>query len=210
MLRDEHAAAEQLLEASLELCRSSGDAWGLAWTRYALAFLKLAEGDLARARGRLEEALEHLRRQDMPFGVARTLLALGHTLLEQGDLNAAEARYREGLALSREAPLLTIITNGLEGLGMVAAAAAQPLRAARLWGAGEALREATDETRWHIYQRAYERALAAARAQLAEAEWSRSWAAGRALTATQALAEALENADRTASAGALLPLDVES
>jgi len=195
MLRDEFAAAEQRIDESLRLCRSSGDAWGLAWSLYALAFLRLAQGDPAQARPALDEALVQLRQQDIAFGVFRVLLALGHTLFEQGDVAHAEARFREGLALSRATPLLTFITIGLEGLAMVAAAQGRPVRAARLWGAAEALREATDERRWHVFQRAYDRALAAARTQLAEAEWANAWAAGRALTAAQAVAEALGDVD---------------
>ena len=204
MLRDEGAAAEQLLNESLQLCRSSGDARGVAWSRYALAFVQLAQGDLAQARRALKDVLVDMRQQGMPFGVFRTLLALGHARYAQEDVAGVEALYREALALGREAPLLTLVTHGLEGLAMVAAAKGRPLRAARLWGAAEALREATDERRWHVYQHAYDRALAAARAQLAEAEWTTAWAAGRALTAAQAVAEALEDADTTPRSGELL------
>jgi len=193
MLCGEYAAAEQFDDESLRLCRSSGDAWGLAWSLYALAFLKLAQGDLVQAQPALEEALAQLRQQAMPFGAFRTLLALGHTRFEQGDVAGAEALYREGLALCREAPFLTIITTGLEGLAMVVAARGQPLRAARLWGAAEALREMTDEWRWQSYQHAYDRALTEARAQVAAADWTMAWAAGRALTVAQAIAEALED-----------------
>ena len=199
MLRDEHAAAAQLLHESLELCRSSDDTRGLAWSRYALAFVQLAQGDLAQARGALEDVLVDMQQQGMTFGVFRTLLALGHTLFAQGDIVGAEVRYREGLAISREVPMLTIITIGLDGLAMVAAAKGLPLRAARLWGAAEALREVTDERRWHIFQRPYDRALAAARAQVSETEWVTAWAAGRTLTAAEALAEALEDGDKIAS-----------
>jgi tetratricopeptide (TPR) repeat protein len=195
MLRKEYTAAEQLDDESLRLCRSSGDAWGLAWSLYTLAFLKLAQGDLVQAQPALHAALAQLRQQSMPFGAFRTLLALGHTRFEQGDLVRAEALYREGLALCREAPFLTIITTGLEGLAMVVAARGQPLRAARLRGAAEALREMTDEWRWQSYQHAYARALAAARAEVAAADWTIAWAAGRALTAAQAIAEALDDAD---------------
>ena len=102
--------------------------------------------------------------------------------------------YREGLALSRETPLLTVITTGLEGLGLVAAAQGLPLRTARLWGAAEALREVTDERRWPLYQRTYDRVFAAARGQVAAAEWAAAWAAGRALPVAQALAEGLADA----------------
>jgi predicted ATPase/DNA-binding XRE family transcriptional regulator len=198
-LRDEHAAAAQLLHESLELCRSSDDIWGLAWSRYALAFVQLAQGDLAQARGALEDVLVDMQQQGMTFGVFRTLIALGYTLFAQGDIVGAEVRLREGLALSREVPMLTLITIGLDGLAIVAAAKELPLRAARLWGAAEALRETTDERRWHIFQRPYDRALAAARAQVSETEWATAWATGRTLTAAEALAEALEDGDKIAS-----------
>jgi predicted ATPase len=197
--RDEFAEAEQRYDESLRLCRSSGDGWGQAWSLYALAFLKLAEGELIRARPALEEALLALRQQDIAFGVFRALLALGYTLFEQGDVGGAEVRLREGLALSGETPLLTFITIGLDGLAMVAVAKRLPLRAARRWGAVEALREATDERRWHVFQRGYDRALAAARMQISETDWAAAWAAGRTLTVAQAVAEALEDAGMTPS-----------
>lgn len=199
-LRGEDTAAEQLLAESLRLCQSSGDAWGSAWSLYALAFLKLARSDLVVARRALEEALGQLRRQNMPFGIVRTLFALGHTRFVQGNLLAAEALYCEGLALIRETPLITTITTGLEGLAMVAAAKEQPMRAARLWGAAEALREATDERRWRVFQHANDRMLAVARAQVSATDWMAAWAAGRTLTVEQAMAEALANAGTTASA----------
>jgi tetratricopeptide (TPR) repeat protein len=193
MLCNEYAAAEQLDDESLRLCRSSDDAWGTAWSLYALAFLKLAVGNLVQAQPALEEALAQLRQQDMPFGAFRTLLALGYTRYQLGDVAGAEALYREGLALCREMPLQTIITTGLEGQAMVVAARGQPLRAARLWGAAEALREMTDEWRWQSYQHAYDRALTEARAQVSSADWTIAWAAGRALTVAQAIAEALDD-----------------
>jgi predicted ATPase/DNA-binding XRE family transcriptional regulator len=203
MLSDEFAEAERRYNESLQLCQSNGDDWGIAWSLYGLAFLKLAQGDLAHAQRALEAALVQLRRQGMMLGVVRALLALGYARFEQGDVAGAEARYREGLALSRETPMLTILTTGLEGLAMVAAAQRRPAHAARLWGTVEALRETTDERRWHIYQRAYDRALADAHAQLAEVDWTIAWAAGRTLTWAQVVAEALGDADTAPSSGAL-------
>jgi tetratricopeptide (TPR) repeat protein len=204
--RGEFAEAERRYNQSLQLCRSSADAWGLAWSLYALAFLKLAEGVLVAARPALEEALLALRQQDMAFGAFRALLALGYTLFEQGDIRGAEARLCEALALSRETPLLTFITIGVDGLAMVAAAKGLPLRAARLWGAAEALREATDERRWQVFQRAYDRTLAHASTQVSAAEWAAAWAAGRTLTGMQAVAGALEDTSTTASAGEAISL----
>lgn len=205
---DQDAAAEQLLYQSLELCQSSGDAWGEAWSLYALAFLRLAQHDLVLARHALEHALVDLRKQNMTFGVFRALLALGDTLLEQGDDVGAERRFREALMLSQKTPLLTFITIGLDGMAMVMAARGQPLRAARLWGAAEALREATGEEPWPVFQRAIAAALAAARKEVSETAWATAWTAGRALTAEDAVTEALGEADAPVEAEKLEPLVV--
>lgn len=200
MMRDQHAVARQQIDESLRICRRADDAWGIAWSLYALGFLLLAEGDLARARPALEDALVHLRQQGMIFGVIRALFALGHIRFEHGDVAGAEGLYREGLVLSREMPLLAIVTIGLDGLAIVAAATGRLLRAARLWGATEALQDVTGESRVHVFQSAYERALGAARAEVAGTEWAEAWAAGRALAPDQAVAEALEDVGRTSLA----------
>jgi predicted ATPase len=192
MLRGEFAAAEEYGTASRRLCEASGDGWGLAWSLYSLAFIQLARGDIEQARPALEDALRHLRAQNIPFGVFRALVALGYTAFEQGDIARAEALFGVGLALARATPLLTFVTAGVEGLGMVAAALGAPERAARRWGAAEAMREATDERPWPVFQRSYERVRRAAQAQLPPDQWAAAWAAGRALPAAQALAEALE------------------
>jgi len=129
MLRGDRVEAERGYTTSLAYCMASGDQWGVAWSHYSLAFLHLAEGNLAQARTALEEALVELRQQQMTFAIFRTLLALGYTRFEQGDISGAEELFREGLVMSREMPIQSLITIGLEGMGLVAAAKAQPQRA---------------------------------------------------------------------------------
>jgi hypothetical protein len=77
-------------------------------------------------------------------------------------------------------------------MGLVAAAKECPQRAARMWGASEAVREATGERRWSVFQPSYERAVTVCRAQLSQAEWQAAWAAGHELTVAEAVTEALE------------------
>lgn len=184
--------AEQLLGASLAHSQASGDAWGEAWSLYALGDLRLVQGDTSQALIALEEALVHLRQQGMHFGVLRALFDLGLVHVEQGELAAAAARYEEGLRLLREAPPLTFLATGLEGLAAVLVFRGQALPAARLMGAAEAIREATDMRRGSLDQRAYERTLAMGRATCPAEDWAASWATGRSLTPAQAIAEALE------------------
>lgn len=188
---------EKLLGESLKICEGSGDQWGLAWTLYATAFLKLAQGELDRAKELLEQSLVHLRQQKMKFGIYRTLLALGYTLFEQGDTAGAEAYFREALSLNGETPLLTLMTNGLVGLGLVAGFKGEPYRAARIWGSVEALREMTGEHPFAVFQRTYERMLMTIRSQVDAAEWRAAWATGRAMTLPQVMAEELNGVSST-------------
>jgi hypothetical protein len=201
MLQNRYPEAAQLLSESRRVCQEGGDSWGLAWSLYALAFLKHCRHELAQARLDMEEALHQLRRQNMTFGVFRALLALAYIVYEQGDPSQAGEFYRAGLSLSQEIPMLTIITTGLEGLGMVAAAQGSGVRAARLCGAAEGLREVTDEGRLPIYQRPYDQAMAVGRRLLSPAEWAEAWQVGRSLTAAQAVDEGLEEVGATGKLG---------
>lgn len=78
------------------------------------------------------------------------------------------------------------------GVGGVAAAQEQPVRAALVFGAAEALREEINAPRPVAHQAHYERYLATARAQLDEAAFAGAWARGRAMTPEQALVEEAE------------------
>ncbi len=60
----------------------------------------------------------------------------------------------------------------------------EPVRAVRLWGAA-ALREAMGTPLPPVYRAAYERSVAAARAQLGEKASAASWAQGRTMTLEQ-------------------------
>jgi hypothetical protein len=79
----------------------------------------------------------------------------------------------------------------LEGLARVDGAQGRGIRAAQLWGAAGALREAIHACLPPNERPRYERALAAAQAQLDPATWEAAWAAGQALTPEQAIAFAI-------------------
>ncbi len=82
----------------------------------------------------------------------------------------------------------------LEGLAAVAASEDKLERAARLWGAAEALLEAIEVIAYpHASDRSlYQQQMADARARLEEEVWKRTWAQGRAMTREQAIKYALE------------------
>jgi hypothetical protein len=81
---------------------------------------------------------------------------------------------------------------GLEGLGKIAKAQGQGQTAAQLFGADEALGETGWESSLLNERAAQEQEVTAARAELSDATFAAAWAAGRAMTLEQAVAEALQ------------------
>jgi non-specific serine/threonine protein kinase len=91
------------------------------------------------------------------------------------------------LALFREQGDRHMVAWCLDGLAGVAVAEGQPVRAARLFGAAEALREAIGAPMSAATRAAFERHVAAARAAAGEAAFAAAWAEGRTMTPEQAL-----------------------
>ena len=77
----------------------------------------------------------------------------------------------------------------------MAALAEKPGRAARLWGAAERLRQAIGCRPAPAARTTYERALAAARAQLGTADFDAAWDSGRGMSLEQAIVGALLKPD---------------
>src|SRR3712207_2612338 len=89
----------------------------------------------------MEEALALSKESGDRLGIARGLHVMGAEALNQGRFVAARSLYEESLAISEELGDVWRVAWVLEGLAREAAQR-QPVRAARLLGASEALREA--------------------------------------------------------------------
>ncbi|MGH2534100.1 MAG: ATP-binding protein [Thermomicrobiales bacterium] len=151
------------------------------------------QGDLALAAARHEEALRRDRATGYVVGIVIDVGDLGDVARDQGDYGRAMTYYREALSLVDERVGTRSVTEQIEGVAVVAAAVGQPARAARLFGAVEALRgRAGLSFRFPADQIAHERGVAATRAALGEQAFAAAWAAGRALSRDEAMAEALE------------------
>ncbi len=87
------------------------------------------------------------------------------------------------------------IVDCLVGLAGVAGCKGQPERAARLFGAAEALHQAFGTHIEHADRIEYDHNVAATRAQLDEATFTLAWAEGRAMTLEQAITAALGDND---------------
>jgi DNA-binding NarL/FixJ family response regulator len=101
--------------------------------------------------------------------------------------------YHQALELSRNHPGTRFVTEVIEAVGIVAAAAGQTQRATMLLSAARAQRDRLG-LRYRVRedQVALEHAVATTRAAFGEPAFATAWAAGRALTPAQAIAEALD------------------
>jgi hypothetical protein len=149
--------------------------------------------DLSRAVALHEEALVVLREFGGPWTTAVTLGCLGNVVLEQGDVARAEHLFRESLALSWDLDDRWIVGQTLTSLAVSAERRQQPQRAARLIGTVDAVCDRIHAPLLQLPAQAerYEQTIDAVRAQLGDAAFATSRAAGRAMSLAEALSEAL-------------------
>ena len=185
------ADAADCYDESIAIAREIGD-------RYVEANSLPGRGDLARRLGNYEEAASMLERAyayhrelgGAHQGLINGLHYLGLLELSRGN-RAQAARYlNEGVAAAGKGNLRFFLRFLFDAMGYLAAAN-DARRAARLFGASEALR-AQLGTRLFPYERdEYERYVELARSQLDEATWQAAWNEGRAMTLEQAIEYAL-------------------
>src|SRR5215210_2414060 len=190
--RGNYERAKNLYEEGLALSRGLGGAELLGAYLISLGDEYLLEGNLERATKLNEEAAELYRKRGRKGLLQIALDNLGWSALIRGDLQRAETLHEESLVLCRELGDKLIGLESIEGFACAAGAGGAAERAARLFGAVEALREAAgyhQATRAHSLREPY---LAAARSQVAEAAWAEAWEEGRSMTFEEATAYALQ------------------
>lgn len=155
--------------------------------------VSVSEGDLERATASFEEGLALYREVRDPLGVSMCLTVLGLTEVARTNHARAVRLTQENLVLARESDDKTSIYFSFLTLAGVAFGSAKPARAARLWGAAEAIREPfgihlTPLTRMLINYKSF---LAATRSQLGDVAFEKAWSEGKAMTQDEAVEYAL-------------------
>jgi predicted ATPase/DNA-binding XRE family transcriptional regulator len=190
--RGDLTAAEESLTGVLAVMRDRGGRWGATPVLNALAQVALSRGDFGRAMGLLREG-EALSRETGDAFMLATNLNIQATISQlEGDEERTAAVLRESVALSSALRDSWTLVYGLVGLAGIAARHGQPARAARLFGAAEAMGEAASVTIAFPPARAlYEQDLATVKAQLDAEAFEASLEEGRTLTVKETVAEAL-------------------
>jgi hypothetical protein len=179
--------------ASLEQARALfevlGVRRGVADSMWLMAIVARLEGDTPTARARVEESLRIHREVGDRFGATDALHVLGRIALADGDLATAEASFLEALENDEEVGNRTGMGIVLDNLAARASAKGRHLRAVRLAGASEAIKEAAGGHAPPPFIDLPDPRLAAGEA-LGDAAVKAAWEEGRAMTLEQALAYA--------------------
>jgi predicted ATPase/DNA-binding SARP family transcriptional activator/Tfp pilus assembly protein PilF len=206
----DYVVAQGHFEESLRIKRELGDRQGIASTLNNLGVMAKEQGDTASAQALYEESLA-IRREigDRP-GIATSLHNLGNVATQQGEYPTARALHAESLGIKREIGDRQGIADSLEALAarIVAetslvsatvntAEASREIgaglrRAARLWGAAQALREQIGAPLPPRLREERDRHVRQARSALGEEAFAAAWEEGRAMTSEQAVLHALE------------------
>ena len=189
--RGDMKRAQALGEESLAIAREAGDTTAVAFASQYLAVTAMLSGDYERAQTLFEVTLEMTRNTGNRKGQAISLNNLGLVALCRGDYARATKLSSESLRLSEELLDHQVVTWSLDALAAVCGQQGSVGRAARLWGAAEALREASGFSQPPDDKRVLEPFLEAARSRLDEAAFQAAWEEGRAMTEEQAIGYAL-------------------
>jgi predicted ATPase/DNA-binding XRE family transcriptional regulator len=194
--RGDHQRAIESLREAVGLAREIGT--NPAWWLISLGHALHGHGAREQAGEAFREALVLCRQVEGMKGMA-ALAAwnLATITMLEGDYGRAAALYREVLELAREEAGQgdTGLAGGLEGMAAIAGMGGDIRRAARLYGAAEALRERVDMPLRAADRPVYERFLTAARSGAGEGVWEEASEEGRGLSLEEAVEYALVESD---------------
>jgi len=196
-IHGDYPGAERLFEEALPFAREAGDKIATAELLNSLGEVARYQGDYGRARALYEQSLAVNREVGNQLSEVSNLVNLGLTALAQGDVLAANSFYKESLRVSPTTGDKQGIIYGLEGMAAVYAAQQELERAARLFGAAKAQREAINLSSQYDDLTPIDRAVSAARIALGEEAFAAAWAQGCEMAVEQAIIFAREGVPDT-------------
>lgn len=193
LYQNSYEKASECFEEALEIQRGTGDEVNASLTLQALGSVAVARRDYARAAELHEEALSMARRIGDPVAIGfaigmGTLISVG-----LGDHERAKSLRAEGLGLAARAGHERFVVLYLHASAMISVSEGRLPRAARLWGAAEALQEVIGSTISPLEEQYFAPYISATREGLEDPETP--WAEGRRMTKDEAAAYALSEED---------------
>jgi non-specific serine/threonine protein kinase len=193
LVQGESAAAVRYFSERLSLSQQQEDPRLSAYVLMNLGNVARYQGDYGQAVADYTESLSVSRALGDPWLACFGLLGLGIVAGEQGNDAQATAVLQEVLSLCREHSYQELIAECLEGLAGCAARQRKGVRAARLFGATEQLREEITSPRAPVDQKHYLELVTKARAGLSAEAFEQAWADGRMLPLEEVMTYAMQS-----------------
>ncbi len=194
-------AAENPLEEATALFGAIGDDWLLALPLNSLGAIAYRQGNHLKAKAAFEQALPCFQAVEDRRNTVQVLTNLGFVALARGEVDQAQAIFTKSLTFGREHSDQFNTPACLRGFGALAVAAGEPIRAARLFAAADELFAATGATRWPAERLGGPVTEESLRDSLCQETFAAAWAAGRELSLSQVIDEAIGEAADAMRAG---------
>jgi ATP/maltotriose-dependent transcriptional regulator MalT len=165
--------------------------------------IAIQQGEFARARELGERSLLLKRQQGDAQAIGVSQRTLAELAWLRGDAKRAADRLRESLTMHNHVRNRRGIADGLELLAEISGARGDSGRAVRLYGAVEALRQASGARRTGVPRMdpaRREATLASARAKLSAADFEQAWSEGGHMSPEETMRCALEALDGSSEA----------
>lgn len=182
-------------EEAIAVSEAGGNRWGSAMTIFGLGFYARSVRDYDQARSRFRACLPVFLEFGDKHRINMIQSELAHIERETSQYQHAIPMYRETIREWQRLGHRAAIAHQLECFAFIAKAQEQPERAAKLFGAAEALREKINIAMTPQERSEYDREIADLHANMDEKVFGSHWAEGRSLTMEQAVDFALEEND---------------
>ena len=180
------SSAHQLLDEALAISEKINNQFSVGFLKTALGLIDCYEGNYARGKEIIEIGIEKVRKEYASKATA-LLTYRSYALWLEKDMPGAARSYRDTLQELRGNFYFIRIPECLEGLGKIAVTQNDLERAARLFGAAEAMREKMGTPIPPVQRGDYD-----AHAQSVRTAFETSWSHGRGMIMEQAIELALE------------------
>lgn len=203
--RGDFGAMGDLAATNVAAARDLGDDGAIGGALVVAGIAALHDGDATRADALLAAALTSYRVAGYARGISWAIVERAEVMVATGCPTEAAALIGESFEICRDADDAWGLFEAFVRLATLAGMRGRTEAAARLFGAGEGLRAVLGVIPFGGLA-AYECAVAGVRGALGDRSFVAAWEAGRALPRGEAIAEALDLADRLArKAPALTP-----
>ena len=179
------ATVRSLLAESLVLCKELGAKDSIATCLYYSGIVALNQGAVVTAHSFLKECVAINREIGNQRALSQSLCGLASVLAVQGDIATARSLYEESLYLATEVDAKPIIVSALERVASIVASQQEPVAAAKLWGAAEALRDLMGMPIPPIEYAAYNRSVTTVRIRLGKQAFVMAWTQGKTMLQEQ-------------------------